>query len=163
MSVSLINAILETSLRSALLWLVNIPVLNHIYPRAKQKWKTKKEKLFSYWDCKASSHWDQNLHQFGCQKYSVRAAAHLSTTPLSKGCESWSSEGLVHRVCILGKLLSAALIRVRIFIYISRVISSFLCSSVTWLKPSQLIHFPSQNHSAAILMYSRYRKANPKC
>lgn len=161
--VSLINAVFETSLRSVLLCLVNMPVLNHIYPRAKWKWKTKKEKLFTYWDCKASSHWVQTLHQFGCQKYSVRAAAHLTTTPHSRGGENWSSEGLIHRVCILGKLLSAALITVRIFIYISRMISSFLCSSVTGLKPSHLLHFPSQKHSVAILMYSCYHKVNPKC
>lgn len=56
--------------------LVLIPVLNHIYPRAKSVWKTKKEKLFTCWDCEASSRWVQNLHQFGCQKCSVRAAAH---------------------------------------------------------------------------------------
>lgn len=148
------------SLRSVLLWLVNIPVLNHLYPRAKWKWKTKKEKLFTYWDCKAFSPWVQNLHQFRCQKYSARVPAPHSFPMEQRGwklklggaCSQSLPTGQA-AFCSSGHSEN---------IYLHFKGDKLFSMQYSYLKPSQVTHFPSQKHSAAILMYSCYHKANPK-
>lgn len=102
-------------------------------PKSKMKMK-KTKKLFTYWDCNASFHWFKICISLDFRNI-LSGQQHTSLPPHGAKRVKTERRGSF-RVCISGKLLSAALITGRIFIYLCRVITSFLCSSGTWLKPS---------------------------